>query len=67
MEIEFVDFTDRLQTTVVESSARNGLAHVSAPHATGAFILRENEKGLLEGIKHFLGNTVPKKIGYKHL
>jgi secondary thiamine-phosphate synthase enzyme len=66
-EIEFVDLTDKLQAAVVESGVRSGLAHVFAPHATGVLILTENEYGLLEDIKQFLENFVPKDRGYKHI
>jgi len=65
-EIEFVDLTDKLQTAVAKSGVRNGLAHVFAPHATGVMILTENEYGLLEDIKEFLENIVPKNRGYRH-
>ena len=65
-EIEFVDLTDKLQAAVAKSGVRNGLAHVFAPHATGVLVLTENEHGLLEDIKEFLKDIVPKNRGYWH-
>lgn len=43
---------------------KNGLAHVFAPHATGVLILTENEHGLLQDMKEFLKEIVPKNRGY---
>jgi secondary thiamine-phosphate synthase enzyme len=65
-EIEFVDLTDKLQAAVAESGIRNGLVHVFAPHATGMLILTENEFGLLDDVKEFLENIVPRNRGYRH-
>jgi len=39
---------------------------VFAPHATGVLVLAENEHGLLEDIKEFLKDIVPKNRGYWH-
>jgi secondary thiamine-phosphate synthase enzyme len=65
-EIEFVDLTDKVQEAVSDSSIRNGVVHVFAPHATGILILTENEYGLLNDIKAFLEETVPKRGAYQH-
>jgi len=65
-EIEFVDLTDKLQAAVAESGIRNGLVHVFGPHATGMLILTENEFGLLDDVKEFLENIVPRNRGYRH-
>jgi secondary thiamine-phosphate synthase enzyme len=65
-EIEFVDLTDKLQAAVAKSGIRNGLVHVFAPHATGMLILTENEYGLLEDVKEFLEDIVPRNRGYRH-
>jgi secondary thiamine-phosphate synthase enzyme len=65
-EIEFVDLTDKVQEAVSDSSIRNGVVHVFAPHATGILILTENEYGLLNDIKAFLEKIVPKRGVYQH-
>lgn len=65
-EIDFVDLTDTVQTAVAKSGVRNGLVHVFAPHATGILILTENDYDLLQDIKTFLEETVPKRREYNH-
>ena len=65
-EIDFVDLTDKVQEVVSESAIRNGMVHVFAPHATGILILTENDYALLNDIKAFLEEIVPKRKAYQH-
>lgn len=65
-EIDFVDVTDKVQEAVARSGIKNGIVHVFAPHATGILILTENEYGLLNDIKVFLEETIPKHKAYSH-
>jgi secondary thiamine-phosphate synthase enzyme len=65
-EIDFVDLTDKVQEIVSKSDIRNGIVHVFAPHATGILILTENDYALLNDIKTFLEETVPKRRAYQH-
>ena len=65
-EIEFIDLTDKVQEAVNESNIKNGLVHVFAPHATGILILTENDYGLLQDIKAFIEEIIPKRKGYNH-
>ena len=65
-EIDFIDLTDMVQTTVAKSGIKNGLVHVFAPHSTGILILTENDYGLLNDIKAFLEEIVPKRKAYNH-
>jgi secondary thiamine-phosphate synthase enzyme len=65
-EIEFVDLTDKVQAVVSDSGIRNGVVHAFAPHATGILILTEDESGLLNDIKAFLEEIVPKRGAYQH-
>jgi secondary thiamine-phosphate synthase enzyme len=65
-EIDFIDLTDTIQATVTKSSIKNGLVHVFAPHSTGILILTENDYGLLNDIKTFLEEIVPKRKAYNH-
>lgn len=65
-EIDFVDLTDKVQEVVSKSGVKNGVAHVFAPHATGIIILTENDFSLLNDIRAFLEEIVPKKRGYHH-
>jgi secondary thiamine-phosphate synthase enzyme len=65
-EIDFIDLTDKVQETVSQSGIKNGLVHVFAPHATGILILTESEYGLLNDIKAFLEEIIPKHGAYTH-
>jgi secondary thiamine-phosphate synthase enzyme len=65
-EIDFVDLTDKVQEVVSKSAVKNGLVHVFAPHATGILVLTENDYALLNDIKAFLEEIVPKRRGYQH-
>jgi secondary thiamine-phosphate synthase enzyme len=65
-EIDFVDLTDKVQEVVSESAIKNGMVHVFAPHATGILILTENDYALLNDIKAFLEEIVPKRRAYQH-
>jgi secondary thiamine-phosphate synthase enzyme len=65
-EIDFVDLTDKVQDVVSKSGVKNGVAHVFAPHATGIIILTENDFSLLNDIRAFLEEIVPKQRGYNH-
>ena len=65
-EIDFVDLTDKVQEVVSESSIKNGLLHVFAPHATGILVLTENDYALLSDIKTFLDEIAPKSRAYHH-
>jgi secondary thiamine-phosphate synthase enzyme len=65
-EIDFVDLTDKVQDVVSESAIKNGMVHVFAPHATGILVLTENDYALLNDIKAFLEEIVPKRQAYHH-
>jgi len=65
-EIDFIDLTDMVQTAVAKSGIKNGLVHVFAPHSTGILILTENDYALLNDIKTFLEEIVPKRKAYNH-
>lgn len=64
--IDFVDLTEKIQYEVANSKIKNGVVHVFAPHATGILVLTENDYALLEDIKKFLENLVPKDEDYQH-
>jgi secondary thiamine-phosphate synthase enzyme len=65
-EIDFVDLTNEVQEAVTKSTIKNGIVHVFAPHATGILILTENDYALLNDIKTFLEEIVPKRRAYQH-
>jgi secondary thiamine-phosphate synthase enzyme len=65
-EIDFVDLTDQVQEAVSKSTIKNGVVHIFAPHATGILVLTENDYALLNDIKTFLEDLVPKRRAYQH-
>ncbi len=65
-EISFIDITDNTLEAVSLSGIKNGLIHIFAPHATGILILTENDPALLQDIKIFLEEIVPKGRAYNH-
>ncbi len=65
-EIDFIDLSDKIQEEVTNSKIKNGVVHVFAPHATGILILTENDPALLDDIKDFLEQLVPKGENYQH-
>jgi secondary thiamine-phosphate synthase enzyme len=65
-EIDFIDLTDKVHEAVSQAGIQNGLVHVFAPHATGILVLTENEYGLLNDIKTFLEEIIPKHGRYSH-
>ena len=65
-EIDFIDLTEKVHEAVSQSGIKNGLVHVFAPHATGILILTESEYGLLNDIKAFLEEIIPKHGAYTH-
>jgi secondary thiamine-phosphate synthase enzyme len=64
--MDFVDLTDEIQGAVSASGIRNGFLHVFAPHATGILIITENDPALLNDIKNFVEEVIPKRREYQH-
>lgn len=64
--ITFTDLTYRIQQLTKDSEIKNGIVHIFAPHATGILILTENDPALLEDIKNFLEELIPKNDEYNH-
>jgi secondary thiamine-phosphate synthase enzyme len=65
-EIDFIDLSEKIQEEVNKSKIKNGIVHIFAPHATGILILTENDDALLEDIKVFLEELVPRNGEYQH-
>lgn len=65
-EIDFIELSDEIQEIGSNSNIKNGIVHVFAPHATGVLILNENDASLLEDIRVFLEELVPRRRGYRH-
>ncbi|HML05066.1 MAG TPA: secondary thiamine-phosphate synthase enzyme YjbQ [Methanobacterium sp.] len=62
---DIVDLTHKIENIVQESSIKNGIVHVFAPHATAVFALTELESNLRNDIKKLLDNLTPQK-GWLH-
>jgi len=65
-EVDFVDITEEVERIVSESGLSEGIAVVFAPHATGAIILNENDRSLLDDLRGLLERIVPSKGSYSH-
>lgn len=65
-EIEFVDLTNQICDAVANSSVKNGLVHVFAPHTTGIILLTENDPALIQDLQRFFEKIVPKSLPYNH-
>jgi secondary thiamine-phosphate synthase enzyme len=65
-EVSFTDLSVKIQEEITESSIRNGIVHIFAPHATGILILTENDNALLNDIKAFLEEITPRNKAYQH-
>ena len=65
-EIDFTDLSETIIEEVNKSAIKSGIVHVFAPHATGILILTENDDYLLEDIRVFLEELIPKKGNYQH-
>jgi secondary thiamine-phosphate synthase enzyme len=64
-KMDFIDLSDKIRE-VYKSTIKNGIVHIFAPHATGVLILTENDDALLDDIKVFLEELIPKNKGYLH-
>ena len=64
--IDFIDLTGEVQDAASASGIRNGFVHVFAPHATGILILTENDPALLNDIRNFIEDIIPKRRDYQH-
>jgi secondary thiamine-phosphate synthase enzyme len=50
--LDFVDFTDDVETTLTESGIRDGQVTVFAPDSSCVLVVNERESGLLDDIRH---------------
>jgi secondary thiamine-phosphate synthase enzyme len=64
-EIDFIDLSEKVQEEVKNTQIKNGILHVFAPHATGILILTENDPALINDIKGFLEDFIPRSK-YQH-
>jgi secondary thiamine-phosphate synthase enzyme len=65
-QFEIVDVTAHVQTVVLESKIKNGLALIFCPHTTAAIRLNHNEPLLIQDIMKTLYRLVPLDLSYSH-
>lgn len=63
---QLVDITREVEKVVSESSVKNGICVIHAPHATAAIVLNENESGLVRDILNKLREIFPPDAEYLH-
>lgn len=63
---ELIDITDQVLSFVENGGVDDGLCTVSAPHATAAIIVNENENGLVADILAKIENLFPQSSRYAH-
>ncbi len=65
-QFELVDITSYVQTAVIESGVKEGIAVIFCPHTTAAVRLNHNEPLLMQDIMKTLYRLVPLDISYSH-
>ena len=64
--LQFVDITDEVVQSLVESGVQNGFAVVFSRHSTAGIRINEHEPLLLEDMAALLERMVPQETGYRH-
>ncbi|MEM3380522.1 MAG: secondary thiamine-phosphate synthase enzyme YjbQ [Fervidicoccaceae archaeon] len=64
--IQIIDISKEVEELVAKSKIRKGICLVTAPHATAAIVLNENEPGLLEDLVNFVEKIFPRDAEYRH-
>ncbi len=65
-EIDILDITDYVTSSVTESKLLNGSATIFTPEENCALIIMEYESGLVQDLKKEIGKLVPQDEGYIH-
>ncbi|UNQ72659.1 secondary thiamine-phosphate synthase enzyme YjbQ [Infirmifilum sp. NZ] len=65
-KFELVNITDEVEKAVSESGIINGICLIFAPHATGAIVANENEKGLIRDILDHISQLFPPGKNWLH-
>ena len=63
---EYINITDTVETIVVKSGVKEGMALVSAMHITAGVYVNDAESGLLEDIDNWLETLAPYSPNYRH-
>ena len=65
-ELDFIDFTDRVEGFIEKSRIKNGFVNIQTMHTTCPLLLNENEPLLLDDMKDHLKKLSPKDLSYNH-
>lgn len=65
-QFELVDITSHIQTEVVNSGVKEGIAVVFCPHTTASVRLNHNEPLLMQDMMKALYRLIPLDISYSH-
>ena len=65
-KLEAINITHHIKEVVKESSVKNGLAVIHAPHATAAIVLNEDEWGLKNDILEWIEKRIPYNYKWRH-
>jgi len=63
---EFIDITSQVVEIVQRSAVKDGICVISAPHATAAILVNENERGLVNDMLAKIEELFPTSASYSH-
>lgn len=64
--LQLIDVTPRIASRVRRADVRDGLALVTSMHTTLALFVNEAQPALLDDMRAFLEQVVPRGAGWKH-
>lgn len=64
--IEFINITGMVEQAVRKSGVKEGIVLVNAMHITSSVFINDDESGLIEDFKEWLGKLVDAKKDYRH-
>lgn len=64
-ETQFIDITGKVENSVAETKAKEGVAVIYTKHTTTALFINEGERGLLRDYERLM-QLLPKGAGYEH-
>jgi secondary thiamine-phosphate synthase enzyme len=65
-KIEFINITAKVEAAVKKSGVKEGICLVNAMHITASVFINDEEEGLKEDFKAWLGKLVPLNQQYRH-
>lgn len=65
-QFEIVDLTNHIQSAIIESKIKSGIAVIFCPHTTASIRLNHNEPLLIQDIMKTMYRLVPLDVSYSH-